>query len=137
MDDTKLSSDLFEPEKADEYRTFFKYNGFGIPTIGVEKDADGQYLKGGFGDFINQLPFGDFIDDQARAWASGKEDADAAEAAAELMNEIGTFSKGNPTVEQANIMLKEMFESQTTPMSDEMKQFQKIYRKTVTMLTQL
>tara|TARA_B100001287_G_scaffold135375_1_gene113912 strand:+ start:3731 stop:9235 length:5505 start_codon:yes stop_codon:yes gene_type:complete len=125
LDDTKLSSDLFEPEKADEYRTFFNYNGFGIPTIGVEKDTDGQYLKGGFGDFINQLPFGDFIDDQARAWASGKEDADAAEAAAELMNEIGTFKKGNPTVEQANTMLKEMFESQTTPMSDEMKQFQK------------
>ena len=125
LDDTKLSSDLFEPEKADEYRTFFKYNGFGVPTIGVEKDTDGQYLKGGFGDFINQLPFGEFIDDQARAWASGKEDADAAEAAAELMNEIGTFSKGNPTVEQANTMLKEMFESQTTPMSDEMKQFQK------------
>ena len=125
LENTKLSSDLFEPEKADEYRQFFKYNGFGVPTIGVEKDTDGQYLKGGFGDFINQLPFGEFIDDQARAWASGKEDADAAEAAAELMNEIGTFSKGNPTVEQANIMLKEMFESQTTPMSDEMKQFQK------------
>ena len=123
-----VSSALFDEGKSSEYRTYFPLGNAlfgGVPK--TEKDLDGQYLKGAFGDFINALPFGDFIDDQARAWSSGQEDADVVEAGATFFNNQWTESKNS--VEDAERMLKELQETRNTAVSDEGKLFQKIYEE--------
>ncbi|MCH1473663.1 MAG: hypothetical protein L7V85_07095 [Bacteroidia bacterium] len=121
-----VSSDLFKEEKSAEYRAVFNINPFStVPTI--ERDPDGQYLKGPFGDFINALPFGDFIDDQARAFGSGLEDADVVESSAVFMNDMWTDS--GYKVEDAEKMLKQLQESRNTAQSDEGKKFMEVYQQ--------
>jgi hypothetical protein len=122
--DYSLSSELFDEEKKDQFRTY--YDIFG--NVKSEKDSDGQYLKGPIGDLISALPMGDFIDDQARAWGSGRKDVEVQELANGMMSQWGK-TDGKPDVDTANKMLKALYESRNQPMSDEGKEFQRVYQE--------
>ena len=122
LQDFSLSDELFNDseEVKSQFRTF--YNWQGKPEI--EEDKDGQFLKGAFGEFINMMPMGDWIDDQARAFSSGREDVDVQETGNEIMNQH--FAGNKISVDQANEMLKQLYESQSTPRSQEVENFENI-----------
>ena len=85
LQDFSLSDELFNDseEVKSQFRTFYNWQG----KLEVEEDKDGQFLKGAFGEFINMMPMGDWIDDQARAFSSGREDVDVQETGNEIMNQ--------------------------------------------------
>ena len=111
--DFELTEDLFDNEKITGFR--MSYGPMGISS--VEQDNDGIAIPGVVGEFINKLPFGEFVDDQFRAVMDGREDVDVQKAAHEMM------SANKPTMKQAQKLLRELQESRNTLKSDEEKAF--------------
>lgn len=111
--DFELTEDLFDNEKITGFR--MSYGPMGISS--VEQDNDGIAIPGVVGEFINKLPFGEFVDDQFRAVMDGREDVDVQKAAHEMI------SANKPTIKQAQKLLRELQESRNTLKSDEEKAF--------------
>ena len=111
--DFKLTDDLFDNEKKSGFRMSYQLNGLPV----VKQDNDGIAIPGIIGEFVNKLPFGEFVDDQFRAIMDGREDVDVQEAAHSMM------SANKPTVKQAQKLLRELQESKNTLQSDEEKAF--------------